>query len=160
MMTHRIIQSPEILIIGMKANVSFNTISEDTGKLARQFMPRLKAIKNRVYNNTLSLQNYNDFDYRKVAPTMTFEKWIGVEVDDFDEVPEGMETLTINSGNYIVIDFKGSMQAFVKQWNYLHAEWLPNSEYKLDNRPHFEKLNLSYSPLNAINEEEIWIPIK
>lgn len=158
-MTYRIIQSPEILIIGMKANMSFSTISEDTGKLARQFMPRLKEIKNRVDNNTLSLQNYDDFDYNNVQPTMTFEKWVGVEVANLDEVPEGMETLTIKSGNYLVMDFKGSMQAFVKQWHYIHAVWLPNSEYKLDNRPHFEKLSPSYSPMSTVNEEEIWVPV-
>ena len=116
-MTHRIIQSPEILIIGMKANMSFETISEDTVKLARQFMPRLKEINNRVDDNTLSLQNYNNFDYNNLSPTMTFEKWVGVEVNDLNDVPEGMETLTISSGNYLVIDFKGSTQEFVKNWH-------------------------------------------
>lgn len=158
-MKHKIIQSPEIFIVGMKANMSFETINEDTGKLARQFMPRLKEVKNRVDNNTLSLQNYADFDYKKVSPTMTFEKWVGVEVTNFDDVPEGMETLTIKAGNYLVIDFKGSMQEFIKNWHYLHSQWLPNSEYELDNRPHFEKLSPSYSPISAVNEEEIWNPV-
>ncbi|MCK0108551.1 GyrI-like domain-containing protein [Flavobacteriaceae bacterium S0825] len=158
-MTHRIIQSPEILIVGMKATMSFSNISEETGKLARQFMSRLKEIRGRVDDNTLSLQNYDDFDYTKVSPTMTFEKWVGVEVDNLNDVPEGMETLTINSGRYLVIDFKGSIQEFVKNWNYLHSQWLPNSEYELDNRPHFEKLSPSYSPMNAVNQEEIWIPV-
>jgi len=159
-MTHRIANSPEIYIVGMKATMSFSTISEDTGKLARQFMPRLKEINNRLDDNTLSLQNYDDFDYHKMSPTMTFEKWIGVEVTNLDYVPKGMETLTIKSGNYLVIDFKGTMQEFIKNWNYLHSQWLPNSEYELDNRPHFEKLSPSYNPTNAVNEEEIWVPIK
>jgi len=158
-MKHRIINSPETYIVGMKATMSFSTISEDTGKLARQFMPRLREINNRVNNYTLSLQNYDDFDYHKVSPTMNFEKWVGVEVSNLDNIPEGMETLTINPGNYLVIDFKGSMQEFVKTWNYIHSQWLPNSEYKLDNRPNFEKLSPSYNPMNAVNEEEIWIPI-
>jgi len=158
-MKHRIIQSPEILIVGMKANMSFETISEDTGKLARQFMPRLKEVKDRVDNNTLSLQNHDDFDYHNLPPTRTFEKWIGVEVTNFNNVPDGMETLTINSGNYLVIDFKGSIQEFIKNWHYLHSQWLPNSDNELDNRPHFEKLSPSYSPMNTVNEEEIWIPI-
>ena len=158
-MTHRIIQSPEILIVGMKATMSFSNISEETGKLARQFMPRLKEIRGRVDDNTLSLQNYDDFDYTKVSPTMTFEKWVGVEVDNLNDVPEGMETLTINSGRYLVIDFKGSIQEFVKNWNYIHSQWLPNSDYELDNRPHFEKLSPSYSPMNVVNQEEIWIPV-
>ena len=158
-MKHRIVQSPDILIVGMKAIMSFQTINEETGKLARQFMPRLREINNRDNTFTLSLQSYDDFDYYQVSPTMTFEKWVGVEVTNLDNVPKGMETLTINPGNYLVIDFKGSMQEFVKTWNYIHAQWLPNSEYKLDNRPHFERLSPSYSPMNAVNEEEIWIPV-
>lgn len=159
-MKHRIINSPETYIVGIKANVSFETITVETGKLGRQFMPRLKEIKNRVDDNTLSLQSYDDFDYHKVSPIMTFEKWVGVEVTNLDNVPERMETLTINPGNYLVIDFKGSMQEFVKYWNFIHSQWLPNSKYKLDNRPHFEKLSPSYNPMNVVNEEEIWIPIK
>jgi AraC family transcriptional regulator len=159
MMMHRIIRSPEILIIGIKANMSFETISEDTGKLARQFMPRLKEINNRVDDNTLSLQNYDNFNYCKVSPTMNFEKWVGVEVSSFNDTPKGMETLTISSGHYLVIDFKGSMQEFVKNWNYIHSKWLPNSEFRLDNRPHFERLSPSYNPMNAENEEEIWVPV-
>ncbi|WP_347922947.1 effector binding domain-containing protein [Pontimicrobium sp. SW4] len=158
-MMHRIIQSPEILIVGMKANMSFEAISEETGKLARQFMPRLKEINNRVDDYTLSLQNYDDFNFSKVSPIMTFEKWVGIEVTNFNNVPIGMEILTINPGNYLVIDFKDSMQEFVKNWHYIHSQWLPNSEFKLDNRPHFEKLGPSYSPINAVNEEEIWIPV-
>lgn len=158
-MKYRINQSPEILIVGMKANMSFETISEDTGKLSRQFMPRLKEINNRVDDNTLSLQNYDNFDYNNLSPIMTFEKWVGVEVANLDDIPIGMETLTISSGNYLVIDFKGSMQEFVKNWHYIHSQWLPNSEFKLDNRPHFEKLSSKYSPMNVINDEEIWIPV-
>ena len=158
-MKHRIIQTPDIFIIGMKANMSFETISEDTGKLARQFMPRLKEVKNRVDNFALSLQNHDNFDYHNLPPIRTFEKWIGVEVANLNDVPEGMETLTIKAGNYLVIDFKGTMQEFVKNWHYLHSQWLPNSDYELDNRPHFEKLSPSYNPMNVVNEEEIWIPV-
>lgn len=159
-MKHRLIQSPIIYIVGMKATMSFNTISEDTGKLARQFIPRLKEVKNRVDDNTLSLQNHDNFDYNNIPTTMTFEKWIGVEVANLNNVPEGMETLTIKPGKYLVIDFKGAMQEFVKNWHYLHSQWLPNSEFELDNRPHFEKLSPSYNPMNTVNEEEIWMPIK
>lgn len=158
-MKHRIIQSPEILIVGLKTEMSFKTINEDTGKLARQFMPRLKEVQYRVDNYRLSLQNYNNFDYKNLSPIEAFEKWVGVEVSSFNNVPEGMETLTINAGNYLVIDFKGSMQEFIKNWNYIHSQWLPNSDFKLDKRPHFEKLGPNYSPMNAINEEEIWIPV-
>ncbi len=37
---------------------------------------------------------------------------------------------------------------------------LPNSEYELENRPHFEVLGEKYKNNDPNSEEEIWIPIK
>ncbi|MDP5096829.1 MAG: GyrI-like domain-containing protein [Flavobacterium sp.] len=37
---------------------------------------------------------------------------------------------------------------------------MPNSEYQLDNRPHFEILGAKYKNNAPDSEEEIWIPIK
>jgi AraC family transcriptional regulator len=40
------------------------------------------------------------------------------------------------------------------------TEWLPNSAYALDDRPHFEALGEQYKNNDPNSEEEIWIPIK
>jgi AraC family transcriptional regulator len=37
---------------------------------------------------------------------------------------------------------------------------LPNSNYHLDDRPHFEILGEKYKNADPGSEEEIWIPIK
>ncbi|MEP1984886.1 MAG: GyrI-like domain-containing protein, partial [Maribacter dokdonensis] len=39
-------------------------------------------------------------------------------------------------------------------------EWIPNSEYQLDGRPHFEVLGAKYKNNDPNSEEEVWIPIK
>mgnify|MGYP003843412957 CR=1 FL=1 len=75
-------------------------------------------------------------------------------------VPEKMDAMSITSGRYLVIDFKGSIPDFIKFWQNIHSSWLPNSKFELEDRPHFEKLPPSYNPMLPINEEEIWIPIK
>ena len=159
-MKYRTVESEEIHVVGLRAEVSFVTNGQITGRLARSFMPRLNEVKNRKDLFTLSLQNYSHFDFKKFNLNETFEKWIGVEVTNLDQVPKDMQTLSIISGRYLVIDFKGSIPDFIKFWQNIHSGWLPNSEYKLDNRPHFERLPPSYSPMREINEEEIWIPIK
>lgn len=159
-MTYRIVETEDIYIIGVNAKANFQNISEITPQLARQFMPRVKDITARKDNYTLSLQNYKLFDFKKFNPTETFEKWIGVEVNNFNKVPNGLSTLRIDSGKYLVIDFKGSIAEFIKFWQNIHSTWLPNSEFELDNRPHFEKLPPSYNPMQEENKEEIWIPIK
>ncbi|MFM9945765.1 MAG: GyrI-like domain-containing protein, partial [Bacteroidia bacterium] len=42
----------------------------------------------------------------------------------------------------------------------IYGTWIPNSEYNLDNRPHFEILGEKYKNNHPDSEEEIWIPIK
>jgi len=159
-MQYRIVQTDKIFIIGVKAEASFSTNGQVTGQLARQFMPRQKEIKNRKDNFSLSLQNYDDFDFKNFSPTTSFEKWIGVETTDLNDIPIGMQSLEIKASRYLVIDFKGSIPEFIKQWQYIHSKWLPASEFELDDRPHFERLSPNYNPMQEVNEEEIWIPIK
>jgi len=159
-MKYRIVESKEILIVGLKAEANFHNIHLVTPQLARQFMPRLNEVKHRKGSFILSLQKYNHFDYNTFNPDESFKKWIGVEVINLDAVPQNMETLSIATGRYLVIDFKGSLPEFIKFWQNIHSSWLPNSEYELDDRPHFEKLPPSYNPMQTVNEEEIWIPIK
>lgn len=159
-MEYRIVEAEDIKIVGVKAEANFNTINSITPQLAKQFMPRLKEITSRKDDFSLSLQKYTDFNFKMFNPNDVFEKWIGVEVRDFDAIPQNMETLLIPASKYLVIDFKGTIPKFIKLWQHIHSTWLPNSEFELDNRPHFERLPSSYSPIQAINEEEIWIPIK
>lgn len=159
-MKYEKVTSQDILIIGNKANLSFNTNGQGTTNLARQFMPRLNEINNRFGTSSFSIQDYKDFNIKTMTPETLFEKWIGVAVSDFNSVPENMETLVILGGNFLVFPFEGSVSDFTNFWLHIHTEWLPNSEYELDNRPHFEKLPEGYNPMNSESEEELWVPVK
>lgn len=158
-MKYRIVDADKMYVVGVKAQANFMTNGQITGQLARQFMPRLREITNRKNDYSLSLQKYKNFNFNDFTPQTNFEKWIGVEVEDLESIPEGMLSLVINPGNYLVFDFKGSIQDFIAFWQELHSNLLPNSVFTLDNRPHFERLPKSYSPMNSENEEEIWVPI-
>ena len=71
-----------------------------------------------------------------------------------------MELFTIPAGNYLVFKYQGSAQGFPQFWQHLHGDWLPNSEFELDNRPHFEKLPEGYNPMDSNAKEEVWVPVK
>ncbi|OBX23857.1 MULTISPECIES: GyrI-like domain-containing protein [Bizionia] len=159
-MDYQKVTTKDILIIGNKSELSFLTNGEGTGSLARQFMPRLQEITNRVGTYSFSIQNYKYFNIKTMTPETLFEKWIGVAVSNVDTIPESMESLIIAGGDFLVFPFQGSVADFIKFWQQLHNEWLPNSIYQLDNRPHFEKLPAGYNPMRDDNQEEIWIPIK
>lgn len=64
-----------------------------------------------------------------------------------------------SEGLYAVFDYKGSSEVH-KFIQYIYTSWLPNSEYKLDHRPHFEVLGEKYKNNDPNSEEEIWIPIQ
>ena len=129
-MQYKIVQTNKLYIVGLKAEASFMTNAQVTPQLARQFMPRLKELESRKDDCRLSLQNYKDFDFKNFSPQTPFEKWIGVEVNHLQSIPKDMFGLEIEAGNYLVIDFKGSIPEFIKQWQYIHSTWLPNSEFE------------------------------
>ncbi|WP_109681200.1 GyrI-like domain-containing protein [Xanthomarina spongicola] len=160
MMQHRIEQIKDRCVVGIKANMTIQTIQQETGNLARQFMPRRHEVASRVGKLVFSIQNYGNLKMKDVTPQTRFEKWLGVEVSNINHIPEGMETFILEAGTYAVFSYKGSIEDFPKSRQYIFQEWLPNSMYQLDNRAHFEELSENYSKDLQNTEEDIWIPIK
>ena len=78
---------------------------------------------------------------------------------NFDNKLPELNTLLLESGLYAVFDYKGS-SSDTSIYEYIFFNWLPNSKYKVDNRPHFEILGNKYKNNDPNSEEEIWIPIK
>jgi AraC family transcriptional regulator len=131
-----------------------------TRELWQDFLRLRKEIKNQVGKDLYSIQLYDDHYFRTFSPHSTFEKLAAVEVTHFDEVPHGMEHFTMPSGMYAVFIHRGGAGAGPATFNYIFSTWLPNSEYHLDNRPHFEVLGEKYKNDDPNSEEEIWIPIR
>ena len=130
-----------------------------TGELWRSLMPERKKIQHSVGTELYSLQVYEPLYFKHFNPAAIFEKWALVEVNDFDNVPPGMETFVLTAGLYAVFIHKGS-NTDTKTFEYIFTEWLPRSGYVLDNRPHFEILGEKYKNADPDSEEEIWIPIR
>lgn len=130
-----------------------------TGELWQRFMPKRRDIANQLTNDMISLQVYKYTHFADFKPTNEFEKWAAVEVTDFENVPTDMETFTLSGGLYAVFDYMGSSK-YSSIFQYIYGSWLPNSEYDLDDRPHFEVIGEKYKNNDPSSEEEIWIPIK
>lgn len=132
-----------------------------TPELWRSFMPRRKEIKNAVGNDLYSLQVYDkEASFQGFKPSQVFTKYAVVEVGDFVLVPEGMETFVLEGGLYAVFFHQGLASDFPKTMQYIFLDWLPNTTYELDHRPHFEVLGEKYKNNDPRSEEEIWIPIR
>lgn len=157
-MTPKIVSIPAKKLIGYSIEMSL--LDNQTQTIWQLFMPRLKEIKNAVSADLFSLQNYPDDYFTNFTPETIFTKWAAVEVKNFENIPEGFEKLEIPSGKYAVFLHKGNTEMFSKTAQYIYTEWLPNSGFQLDNKPHFEVLGDNYlGHENPESEEEIWIPI-
>jgi AraC family transcriptional regulator len=147
------IESKKLLGICLEMSLAENR----TGELWRSFMPRLKEIETWVGNNLYSLQVYDEDYFQRFDPRREFEKWALVEVKNFSVIPDEMEPFELPGGLYAVFQHKGMGTEI---FQYIFSEWLPKSDYFLDNRPHFEILGEKYKQGSPDSEEEIWIPVK
>lgn len=155
-MNPRIEQLEEKKLVGL--NIKMSLTNNLTGQLWGQFGPRIKEIQNRVTEDKISMQVYDPSYYQNFSPANEFEKWATVGVTDFDNIPDGMKSFTLQEGTYAVFDYKGS-SADPSIFQYIFGEWLPSSSYHIDDRPHFEVLGKNYKNNDPESEEEIWIPI-
>ena len=156
-MTPRIITLNEKKLIGKRLIISFANYK--VSELWKSFMPRRKEISSNLSNDLIAMTIYKPNHFLNFSPTNEFEKWATVEVSNFDNVPAEMETFTLTGGLYAVFDYKG-LNTDDSIYRYIFGEWIPNSDYDLDNRPHFEILGKKYKNNHPASEEEIWIPIK
>lgn len=123
-------------------------------------MPMRNEISKRVGADFINLQVYDPGHYDSFNPTKEFEAWALVEVQEFVDLPDKMESFTLEAGEYAVFIHKGGPATAAETFQYIFTQWLPKSDYLLDNRPHFEVLGEKYSNTDPGSEEEVWIPIK
>jgi AraC family transcriptional regulator len=142
-------------------SVTMSIAENKTRELWQGFMPRRKEIKNSLNTDLICIQVYDDaLDFKAFTPNTLFQKWAAIEVTDTADAPKGMQTFTLPGGTYAVFDYKGAASAFAPTFRYIFYEWLPQSGYELDTRPHFEVLGAKYKNEDPESEEEIWVPIK
>jgi AraC family transcriptional regulator len=145
-------------LIGMHVRM---TLAENrTADLWRTFMPRRREITYAVGTDLYSIQVYDHgWAPQTFTPHMLFNRWAAAEVSDTTNIPAGMEPFGLE-GRYAVFIHQGPPSAFMPTFRRIFQEWLPASDYVLDDRPHFEILGEKYKHDHPDSEEEVWIPIR
>ncbi|MEC4005734.1 GyrI-like domain-containing protein [Flavobacterium sp. SUN052] len=147
---------PNKKLIGQKLSFSYSDYR--AFELWSNFMPRRKEIQNTISSDLFNIQiNPENFDFN---PNTLFVKWAAVAVSNFEVIPDEMEKIEIPEGLYAVFHYKGDQNNAANFFRKIYTEWLPNSNYELDNRPQFEILGEKYKTNHPDSEEEIYIPIK
>lgn len=154
--TPRIETLPEKKLVGQRIKMSLE--NNKTGELWRSFMPRRFEIKGAIGTDLFAVQVHDASYFVNFNPSTEFEKWATLEVDNLNHIPDGMEMITLPVGLYAVFSYKG-LSTDTTIFQYIFTTWLPNSDFLLDHRPHFEILGEKYKNNDQNSEEEIWIPV-
>ncbi|KJD35967.1 hypothetical protein PW52_08160 [Tamlana sedimentorum] len=157
-MNPEIVTIPETLLVGMHTNMSLT--ENKTFNLFSAFMPQLSRINNIISPDVYEVIIYGEEYFQNFNPNTTFTKWASVAVENLENTPKNMDTLKLKTGNYAKFIYKGLPQDIGNFMGLIFENWLPHSEYILDDRPHFNVLGDSYKPNHPESEEVIFIPIK
>lgn len=158
-MQSRIAKLTEKKLVGKRLTMCF--ADNKTKALWQSFMPVRKTIENSIGSSLYSVEVYPGpgfFDH--FNPNADFVKWAAIEVSDFNNIPDQMETIILPTGWYAVFMHKGLASEGPKTYRYIFETWMPNSAYMLDDRPHFALMGDRYKNDDPESEEEIWIPVK
>jgi AraC family transcriptional regulator len=99
--------------------------------------------------------------FKAFNPQALFVKWAAVAVTSLEHKLEApLQSLKVASGLYAVFIHKGPASATPKTHEYIFSNWLPQSDYQLNNRPHLALMPSGYNPKAEDGKEEIWIPIE
>lgn len=159
MMTPEIEQRSPTKLIGKSTTMSF--ADDRTHELWQSFMPHRKAVEYVDGPELYSVQIFPDTTFfEQFDPNRIFEKWAAIPVTDFATVPDALETLIIPAGLYAVFYYWGRPSEATATFRYIYSTWIPQSEYELDDRPHFALMGEGYKGEDPESEETFWIPIR
>ncbi len=148
---------PKTYLIGL--HIETNLVNNKTPELWQKFVPQLPQITAWDGNQFYSMQKY-PADFASFTPQTVIEKWAAVPVPSLDSIPAGLSGYTLRGGQYAVFHYQGTPADFPATWQAIFHEWLPASEYELDQREHFEILGRDYRPDDPNAQEEIWVPVR
>jgi AraC family transcriptional regulator len=87
--------------------------------------------------------------------------FIGMEVNSFGSLPEGMSSKILNGGKYAVFTHKGKAGNLKMTYDYIWGTWLLCSGFEIDNRDDFELYDGRFLDAdNDLSVIDIYIPVK
>ncbi|WP_445384049.1 GyrI-like domain-containing protein [Robiginitalea sp. IMCC44478] len=153
----RIEEIRPLLLIGIHCEMSI--AESKTGELWKRFMPYKKQIENHIPDLHYSVEIYPTGYFDHFDPQRLFVKWAAVAAQPESSPPESMESLSIPGGLYAIFRYKGRPEEASSFYWYIFSEWLPQSDYQLDHRPHFSLMGKEYRNADPQSEEDIYIPV-
>ena len=157
-MQPRIELIPQKKLVGHVMEMSL--VNNKTFALFSGFMPSIKEIKQAISPDIFEVMVYDHSYFKNFNPGHPFIKWAALEVSQPETNIENMNSLILVEGLYAVFQYQGLPNGFGMFMNTILTEWLPQSNYELDHRPHFNVLGDKYKNNDPDSEEDVYIPVK
>lgn len=154
----RIVNRDKFLLAGF--NKTMSLAENKTFNLWREFMPVKNQLQGLTGTELYSVEVYPQDYFENFSPVKEFEKWAAAPVQSAYEPDDPFQVLDIPEGLYAVFLYRGRSTEAHKAYQYIFGEWMPDSEYTVDDRPHFAVMGEKYRNDDPDSEEELWVPIK
>lgn len=154
-MTPRIELIGKKKLIGLRKNMSL--LADQTQQLFGSFMPNRGRIQNTVNGLVVLAKIYPQDYFTRFDPSTAFTKMAAVEVTEPMDI-EGFEYIETEAGLYAIFEHRGG-PGDTAIFEYIFREWLPQSGYDLDNRPHLDIMPADYF-ISEDKREDIMIPVR
>ena len=153
--SYRTITIEEASLCGYTTETSL--LQDQTAMLFRQLMIWRKDSQEYREQPVYDIKIYPQDYFSAFNPSRSFKKWAAVQ-QITDITPAGQRQFTLTGGAYLCFtsDDRVSAQFFQE----LYSSWLPQSQYELDDRPHFDKIWPDPAQRGSVLKEEIYIPVK
>lgn len=121
-----------------------------------KFNKRKAEIKNRINKNSYGIaKSEGKFNEENMMRYMA-----AVEVDNFDEVPEGLTSYTITPQTYAIFKNVGLGDTTVHTITYIYGTWLPQSKYTRAAGDDMELFDSRFDMQSNESISEYFIPIE
>jgi AraC family transcriptional regulator len=142
----------EIKIVGLAMQTDVFKCQKDAPKLWDKFMRTAKLIK-----KVKKIGEY--YGVALVNGECSFRYIAGVEVEDFDDVPDSMITYTIPSSKYAIFEHKGLLSKLGNTYADLYESVMPKSGLK-QKKFWFEKYDDRFDKNSKDSVMELWIAVE
>lgn len=133
--------------------------NDKTAILWKRFMSRRDRLIQPVSDTLWSVSIYPSDYFRGFDPQRSYIKWAALKIHDREAQAAEFDILDIPEGYYAIFNYHGP-SGNPEVFQYIFRDWLPNSPYLLDHRPHFERLGRGFFLNSPDSEEEIWISVR
>jgi AraC family transcriptional regulator len=141
-----------LLIAGLAQRYRFETIEGIPAQWQR-FAPHIGNIQGQIGHTAYGVCHNSD-------GAGSFEYLCGVEVANFDDLPDEFSRVRIPERRYAVFSHREHISTIRGTVYTIWNKYLPESGLEVADAPDFERYGEEFNPQSGMGLVEIWIPIK